>query len=1630
MHYRVNVINDRFIKKLLSASIVFIMILASFAVFFVDTVKAQPPSPNEIIVTPSAYNVTVGDTFNIPIYVNVSWEIDNVTITNITFEPVGKLNYTATSQGDLFSGGQWLSPESPGSWPGGGIYNSSGYAKPIAWNNTAVNNTYNKTANITWYANNVGVVYINITGVTCNDSGTNYTTNILNGTVTVHPQAPATFDATTLTDTQIRLNFTHGQGANNIVIRRLTGMDPPMNITDGIEVFNGTGTSYVDSNLNPDTTYSYSSWGWNSSENLYSFMYNATGTATYQGGPGWFIQEHYSDVADRYIENNTEKKFNFSFVAETGGPTSRLHNLTIILPENLTYVGNNGTTVQNQADFTVYNTSNMITWDATDYANGFLYDGTKYFWFNASALEPLEPLQFQINAYNNYSEYQTFNMAVFVTTNFSFTGSIKDIDGNAIEGATANITVSSFSSGGPPVTLGYFTANTNATGQFNVTGIPTTEENVSGLQQGGPMGPGGGGDLFYALSAENYEPTDTYAINISTSLPSVSIGEFVTLLNNPEIFLKTAISFRVNTTGPNYNWSSKQIDNYTPKIFQIMVKDLRLGYPIKEFFTNSYEKIFSVPAGRNYSLSIFPSQSFPVSVRFYNITSTCEGSGDFNITGVNTTCTPYNGTYLVNVSINVSYNHRWLNGSFNGVSEIEDMRVVVYIMEDQDMVFENWALPFNLANESGGNDDSYNTATGVYNISLPATMAPSYIMLRAYAKNTSGIYYMGSHIISSSGGNLSESIYNFTMSPLIQGGINRSITSNNVSNNWSETTIVNTTAVLFNLVNSTGCLLSNENAFIEVKRELEGTDYMQMIDASNGQFNISLMQGASLKKLTIYSQQYAPISTYVSADVLSGITSTDTITCSNGICNITMRSFGNFDPLGDKANMSFSMGMYSSNSTCNVPNPPAICDLCGSQNESEFSPFNAILKGDVNLMISCGNISVYYLNVDLLASGPPDAVFTQNATESQGGLEAAWKFGSQGPDIYDAVLMKIPYPDNLINKTIKVSIPVLYDNEFNEIWNSSVNTTADISTDSRLSGYADYLNTPYEAYLNGSGVICNESDPTLSSGLGYKDNTANQTIWIKIPHFTGVGTLVAGDTPDPPTSFTATKSSTSQINLTWTLGDKSDYTRIQRNTGSYPSSINSGTNVYNSTGTSKSDTGLSAGTTYYYSAWSWNITEELWSTTYATASATTDSEGGDGTPPGGVIATTTDDPPTISDVSHTPTTVTSKDTVIVSATVTDDNTVSSVLLYWNDGSEHNKSMSAVDSNYSTTFGPFTELTTVTYWINATDDASQSTDSSTSSFTVSSNTSGPTITIVNPASGSTIYDTTPIIKASYSSLSSIIDTDNVILTIDGSSVNATITSSSVTYIPSTSMIYGSHTISLIVSDTLGNNNTKEWSFTIVEPVSIAEKELGNVTSGEEREIIPENSDETGIDAIDFTLASNLTDVKIFVAKLKAKPEDVTDLPSDKTLYIYLHIKLTSDGTSLNDEDVEILKINFKVEKTWITSNKIDKQKVTLMRYHNGAWEALITSYLSEDDTYVYYEAELSGLSNFAVVGATIVIEEEPEGELPVLWIVLIIIVIIVIIIGLLFKAGYLYIEEEKPKNETSKKSKNNFPKTKK
>jgi len=97
MQHRVNIINNGVVKRLLSTSIIALMVFASFAIIFIETAKAPVISVNNftfsgeypnnnsanVALTQSTINVTIqddeGDTFNWTILLTMSMVLRYVT---------------------------------------------------------------------------------------------------------------------------------------------------------------------------------------------------------------------------------------------------------------------------------------------------------------------------------------------------------------------------------------------------------------------------------------------------------------------------------------------------------------------------------------------------------------------------------------------------------------------------------------------------------------------------------------------------------------------------------------------------------------------------------------------------------------------------------------------------------------------------------------------------------------------------------------------------------------------------------------------------------------------------------------------------------------------------------------------------------------------------------------------------------------------------------------------------------------------------------------------------------------------------------------------------------------------------------------------------------------------------------------------------------------------------------------------------------------------------------------------------------------------------------------------------------------------------------------------------------------
>lgn len=119
----------------------------------------------------------------------------------------------------------------------------------------------------------------------------------------------------------------------------------------------------------------------------------------------------------------------------------------------------------------------------------------------------------------------------------------------------------------------------------------------------------------------------------------------------------------------------------------------------------------------------------------------------------------------------------------------------------------------------------------------------------------------------------------------------------------------------------------------------------------------------------------------------------------------------------------------------------------------------------------------------------------------------------------------------------------------------------------------------------------------------------------------------------------------------------------------------------------------------------------------------------------------------------------------------------------------------------------------------------------------------------------------------------------------------------------------------------------------------------------------------VDEVTIDVKESVNNVKVTV-KESSLPAGATIAISTDSGATYKYLDIT---TSVANEKIDKVTIKFKVEKSWITNKTIASSTISLQRYANNQWNKLTTTKLSEDDTYIYYEAESPGLSVFTITG---------------------------------------------------------------
>lgn len=680
---------------------------------------------------------------------------------------------------------------------------------------------------------------------------------------------------------------------------------------------------------------------------------------------------------------------------------------------------------------------------------------------------------------------------------FEFNGTIYDPNGVTLNNTLINITAYTF--GGDDFTVNDSNSSTsNATGWFNFTFS-------------------GDSDFFYGVEIIHTNASNGQVEYVGQSLPQFPHSEFSTL-SNIKFYLKEAGTINISVI----NATNEKI------AFSYFLKDTTLGYTVSSSFNASKEgKLVYVPREKNYSIMIFPASgdnnNFFVGATFNwnNFSATA----DYNISGIS----DYNvTTRILRKQFNSTESMAWVSGYINdsAFTGWDEFVIVPYMLEPGNMLFTaNGILPFNTSSWRAGNfkTDNYSFSSGFYNITLPyvAEETTNYLL---YAAARNGSNYRGSYLnLTVNHGNHTN--INFSLYGLLGDPANISIAAPGNGVGWN----ASTKKIKFNFYNSSGSVMTGFTAHTETTVDYSSYGaveftFMEDLSRGNARISLPLLNVTGFKKMVIYTMDSAPKKIKRSITQLL-----------NNQTNITITAFspGEIPGEADIASSGINISLYRSNSTCDVPKPNNVCKV----NSAAGNGFNLLSTvvggGQISFRMSYNNITVHYKNVDLLASGPPDALFdaSGNQSDSGAGLDAAWRFGSAGPEIYDEVLIGIPYSAGDVDESAPISVLLsnLYDEEWNVIWNTSANQNAENITNIADGDYSTYNQRWLNSTLN--GMNCSTTDSTVSCYV----NTTSNMMWLTIPHFSGIGPTVKTTTVGNVTLNTTTDTIECRVNCSFNI---------------------------------------------------------------------------------------------------------------------------------------------------------------------------------------------------------------------------------------------------------------------------------------------------------------------------------------------------------------------------------------------------------------------------------------------------------------------------------------------------------------
>jgi len=738
-------------------------------------------------------------------------------------------------------------------------------------------------------------------------------------------------------------------------------------------------------------------------------------------------------------------------------------------------------------------------------------------------------------------------VSIATAATLEFNGTIMKNDGTALNGTQVNVTIKQEWS-----QIAVNSTTTNASGWFNM-----TIENIQ---------------ITNTFIPVMYHPNESTGLveYVGQSMFPLSYSELTEIGSSIDYYLEEAAI--INVTVVNGSGA------YTP--FAGNVFDKTTGNPVQTCWTTAIpgddDYICFVPRDRNYSIQVYGGGSaetnfVPVSFDWDNFsTTTSYDIPDNN----NAQLSSYNATtYVLHKTFNVTEYFSRVTGYFNasdfGILGWDDVNVVPYLLDPGNMIFTDYGtLPYNVSSWRTQSDKYNLTAVPSlggywnYNISIPYAPAENVnYVLFASGKNSSTFYGSYRNLTVNS----VNHYINFTMYGML-GANRRNISMTDSTDPTFPAHNVTTMQQEFNIVNATNnATLQNQQLHIETK--LDYTSYgmgheftfMQDLTTGNGTYYLAMLNVSGFKEVNVYSMgAWEPKreDTRTAAEI--GLNP-----------NISMRLF-NPVTLGGDEGSNIGMALMRSNASCDLPNPGFGCTLT-SQNMDTFDMFQFLIGGgDLSFRMGMGNVFVHYVNVDMFASGPPAALFENDddVTEvTSGAFDKLMKFGSRGPTIYDYILVSMPYTEGSgstagLNESrlVNISIPYMYDEHWNLIWNATENGTVGTALSGNYSHYSGFesewqtLMGDVNCSTNQNGTYFNATNPC------YLD-TENNRIWVRLPHFSGTQSRVTGDVTVVPPSEAEDSTSSSGSGGSSTSTDPATYDAGELDEDGYTKTLSSGDSV-------------------------------------------------------------------------------------------------------------------------------------------------------------------------------------------------------------------------------------------------------------------------------------------------------------------------------------------------------------------------------------------------------------------------------------------------------------------------------------